>query len=387
LVGAYHYLLNYLELIGTRHLLTNHSKLRLPLYHPEKGFTEFQIKKLPKPLHLTAGLMSFQLFSMADRKHIVSIGLELQRFDSKTEEKLKYKTIDQWLDDHRQSVSAKKNFWYPIALSVMNELPERASALLFARSLNKTFFGSKYDSAILIPKVGQNELYSVEAAEYLRKRKCRIDLNSEVVSFVLEDECIAGARLSNGELIKARAVISTVPSHGLLKILPVQLRETDPFKLLGQMESSPIISFHLWFDNAFMNIDYVGCIDLNLQWIFNRRRIFDDHAKIPHYLSAVISGAHAFIEMSKEDLLKLALKDIHCVFPASRRAKLLRSLIIKEKRATFSATPAAEAIRLDSVTSIRNFFLAGDWTATGYPATIEGAVLSGYRAANLVLKH
>jgi len=385
LLGAYHNLLHYLDLIQTRHLLMSESKLRLPLYHPEKGFAEFSIKRLPKPFHLTAGLMSFPLLSMTDRRRMIGIGLELQRLDSKTEDRLKNKSVDQWLTDHRQSIAAKKNFWYPIALSVMNELPERASALLFARSLNKAFFGTRFDSAILIPKVGQTELYADGAVDYLRDRHCSVDMNTEVHSLVCEGDRVIGVRLADGSIVKGSSIISAVPFHGVAKLLPHRLRTAEPFKSLARFESSPIISFHLWFESAFTEIDYVGCIDFNLQWIFNRRKIFGEQERLPLYITAVISGAHKYINMQKEDLIWLALKDIQQIFPESRGVRLVHSVIIKERRATFSATPAVEFLRPTSETPLRGFYLAGDWTATGYPATIEGAVLSGFRTADRIM--
>jgi squalene-associated FAD-dependent desaturase len=384
LLGAYHNLLNYLDLIGTRHLLMSQSNLRLPLYHPEKGFAEFKMKRLPKPFHLTAGLMSFPLLSMSDRRHMVGIGIELQRFDTKTEERLKDKSVDQWLTDQRQSINAKKNFWYPIAVSVMNELPERASALLFARSLNKAFFGTKSDSAILLPKVGQTQLYADAAVEYLRKRQCKVDINADVHSLICEVDRVVGVRLADGTVVKGGSTISAVPFHAVTKMLPQRLRTIEPFGMLSQFESSPIISLHMWFDSVFTGIDYVGCIDLNLQWIFNRRKIFGEPARRPLYLTAVISGAYRYINMQKDELIRLALNDINQIFPESRGVKLIHSVIIKEKRATFSAAPSVESLRPSSDTPLRGFYLAGDWTATGYPATIEGAVLSGFRAADMV---
>ena len=384
LIGAYHHLLHYLDIIGTGHLLKSFSHVRLPLYNPDKGFAEFNIRELPKPLHFTAGLVSFPLLTMSDRRHMIGIGLELQRLNPKSEDKLKNKTIEQWLVDHKQSDGARKNFWYPVAVSIMNELPDRASALLFARSIKKAFFGKRSDSAILIPTVGQTELYTKEAVEYLKDRECEVHIKSEVKSIVCEADRVAGLRLKNGKIVRGGHVICAVPFDGVAELVPQRIRLQEPFKNLHKFESSPIISFHLWFDRDFTELEYVGCIDFNLQWIFNRRKIFKEEGKSDFYITAVISGAHDYIALSKEDLVRIAIEDIHRIFPRSRKANLTRATVIKEKRATFSATPHIEIFRPQCETPLRGFYFAGDWTDTGYPATIEGAVLSGFRAAELV---
>ena len=161
------------------------------------------------------------------------------------------------------------------------------------------------------------------------------------------------------------------------------MRNEKPFADLSKFESSPIVSLHLWFDRDFMNVDYVGSIGRTLQWVFNRRRIVGD-SRSTGYISAVLSGAYAIVDEPKEKLILVALHELKDVFPAARQAKLIHSVVIKERRATFSATNEIEPFRPAPETQVRNFYLAGDWTNTGLPATIEGAVLSGFRAAELV---
>jgi uncharacterized protein with NAD-binding domain and iron-sulfur cluster len=133
-----------------------------------------------------------------------------------------------------------------------------------------------------------------------------------------------------------------------------------------------------------MDMDYVGLISKKLQWVFNRRNILQERNKPTSYISAVISAAYDIVDLSKEELVKIAVHDLQSVFPNVRNAKLLHSVIIKEKRASFSATPEIDTVRPATETPIENFYVAGDWMQTGLPATIEGAILSGVTAAKQI---
>lgn len=383
LIGAYRNTLKYLELIGTRHLLKEQSNLMLPLHHPEKGFGSFSVMPLPRPLHLTAAMLKFNLLSLSDRRRLLSVGVELQRWNSAIEEKLSALTVEQWLDSHQQSAEARRCLWYPISISIMNEPPERASALLFAASLRQAFLGKRSDAAILIPTVGQTELYASGAESLLRRNGAKVIVNAEVAVLEVHGSRATGIRLKNGQRICARSVISAVPHFALPKLLPREIRRQAWVESVGRMLSSPIVSIHLWFDRPSMDVAYVGLIGRRVQWLFDRRRILAESGKRASSISAVISGAHGYVDLGKEDLVSITREDLLGTFPESGKAKLLHAIVIKEKRATFSPTVGVERLRPDPQTSIRNFYLAGDWTRTGLAATIEGAVLSGFRAAEL----
>ncbi len=386
LVGAYHHTLRYLELVGTRQYLaaSDAGDLHLHFHHPEKGFVSFDLASFSNPLRIPVGIVKSQLLSLRDWQKMVNIGIQLMSWNSYLEEKLRRFSIVEWLDNMGQSEEAKRSFWFPIAVSVMNELPEKASALLFARSINNTFLRKKSDATVLIPSIGQSELYVAAAKNILTTRKSKILLNTEATSVTLRRGNAIGVKLSNGRKIEAKSIISAVPYFAATRLLPEQLRQLEPFVAFKKFESSPIISIHLWFDRAIMDGEFLGLIDRNIQWLFNRRRIFREKGKAENYLTAVISGAHDCLDLSKHQLVKMAIKDIASAFPAAGTASILHSVIIKEKRATFSPTNEIESFRPSQKTRIENFYLAGDWTDTGLPATIEGAVKSGFHCAGLI---
>ncbi len=383
LLGAYHNLIEYLDIIGTKNLLKKTPILSLPIYDHHRGRGVFQVSNLPNPLNLTSSMLKFKLLSFRERKKLLKVAFELRRWNNKLEAKLSSMTINDWLDSLEQSADVKKLFWYPIAISIMNEKPDSASALIFARALRATFLGKKSDSCLLIPTVGQTELYSDGGVKFIHERKGKILLNTEIVSMEIDGDKITSIKLKNGEKVTANYYISSLPPQQLQGILPSKLKTIKPFDTLWKYVSAPIISFHLWYEKNFMDVDFIGLANCNLQWLFDRRR-FIKSDKHTGFISAVISGAYDYVNLTKEKLLSLAMQDIYKVYPESRKIKLLHSIIIKEKRATFSATNDAEKIRPSTQIPLLNFYLAGDWTNTGLPATIESAVISGFKAANLI---
>ncbi len=145
--------------------------------------------------------------------------------------------------------------------------------------------------------------------------------------------------------------------------------------------SAPIVSLQLWLDRKVLNDTFAALIDTSVQWAFDAGALLKNQKTSGQHLSFVISGAERFSKMKKDELVDLAWKDLCSVLPAARQAKILNALAIKEKRATFIPAPGLESKRPSAQTRFKNLFLAGDWTDTGFPATIEGAIRSGVKAA------
>ena len=148
------------------------------------------------------------------------------------------------------------------------------------------------------------------------------------------------------------------------------------------LQPAPIISLYFWFDRPVTDLEFVGLRGTTIQWLFNKGKILG-HGE--NYVSLVLSGAHDHIARSKEDLRDTALRELRSLLPGMRDARLTHSLVIKERFATFSPCAGVDALRPPTVTPVRGLYLAGDWTDTGLPATIEGAVQSGYAAAEAIL--
>src|SRR5204862_2667314 len=146
---------------------------------------------------------------------------------------------------------------------------------------------------------------------------------------------------------------------------------------LRNLHVSPITGIHLWFDRKVMAEPFVTSVDQTIQWVFNKQA--------GRYLQIVISASHGFSPRSQQEVVELCTEELAQVLPAAREAKLVRSIVIRENAATFSPQPGCDRWRPQQRTPIRNLMLAGDWTQTGWPATMESAVRSGYRAAEAIL--
>jgi uncharacterized protein with NAD-binding domain and iron-sulfur cluster len=266
----------------------------------------------------------------------------------------------------------------------MNERITAASATLFVRTLRTAFLGSWNRAALALPAVGLSDLLVKPAAEFIVRHGGTIKTNADVVKVFAPDGRATHVRLRNGTEQPCDALILAVPSDRISRLLPDCLMRTWPFDRLEEAPVSPIISIHLWFETDFMPMPVVGVIGKTVQWVFNRRKICPTPQKKGGHVSAVISAAREFVKRTNNELVRIAADDLRAVF-GNAWVDVKHAVVIREKRATFCPSPAFEHLRPAQTTSLENVFLAGDWTATGYPATLEGAVLSGDRCCEHLL--
>jgi squalene-associated FAD-dependent desaturase len=422
LMGCYHETRRYLRLIGSDHLATLQPNLRIDFLHPEKGPATLSCPPLPSPLNVLAGLLRLQSLPLSDRLKILRVGWELQFLSSERERQLGSMTVDDWLSSLGQTPLNKKYLWDILAIGTLNDDPKTVSALLFYRVLKAAFLGTKEDSSLLIPKVGLSELLVDPAVRFLKEHGAEIRPVCGVKEILVEGQRVRGVRCDDGSIVPAAAYISAVPYHALQSLsFPsfqhsselrgsstpepegssgiesrysgfrhqagfqrAELPQNTVIQALSRFESSPIITIHLWLDRSIMGQEFVALLDSRVQWIFDKSKIFGLKGD-RHYLSLVISGAAQYVAMEKDQLVSLAMEDLRRVLPKAESARVIHSVVVKEKRATFSPKPEVEPHRPSAATGLKNFFLAGDWTNTGYPATIEGAVKSGRTAVEAAL--
>ena len=245
-------------------------------------------------------------------------------------------------------------------------------------------FNSPADSRLGIPRKGLSECYTDAAAKAITGRGGQVELQCDVRALLISGGVCRGVRLADGTVIEAETVVVAAPWHVLPALLPADIvRSESFFSRVLRMRPAPIISLYLWFDRPITDLEFVGLRGTTIQWLFNKGKILGTDE---NYVSLVLSGAHDHVARSKDDLRDTALRELRTLLPGMRDAKLTHSLVIKERFATFSPCVGVEALRLPAITPIRGLYLAGDWTATGLPATIEGAVRSGYTAADLILR-
>jgi len=410
-MGCYHSTLEFLETIGTSDRVRFQPRLMVHFADRESGLTSLEFPSLSAPWHLIAGVLKSNSFTLSEKLQVLRLGRALRAADSGIPpQDFERLTVDRWMARLGQSERLRRNFWGLLCIAALNEDPSIAAASLFEPVLRLTLFQSPADSRIGLASSGLSECYTDAAAAYIRSRQGTVELERNVTGLILsaapdgnpqvdssafdsaENGAIdvhqplacRGVQLSDGTVIEAAAVLSAVPCFQLTRLLPESLlRSTSFFAGLALMRPTPIISLNLWFDRDITDLEFVGLRGTTIQWLFNRGKILNSGE---HYVSLVISGAHDYIQRDKEDLLRLALTELKELFPAAREAKLEHSLVIKERFATFSPSIEAAVARPSASTPVRGLYLAGDWTRTGLPATIESAVKSGYTAAAEILQ-
>ncbi|MBI3994524.1 MAG: FAD-dependent oxidoreductase [Nitrospirae bacterium] len=383
LLGAFHETQKFLKTIGTDGLIRYQDRFRMVLAEPGGRRMTLEAAPIPAPFHLAAGVARCKGLSVSDRLHLLRAGFSILT----TRPLPDTMTLKDWLDALGQPETLRQRWWYPLSISALNELPHRASASLFLRVLKLAYFGSVRDSSFGIMTVGLGDLYTEQARRFIETRGGEVLCNTVASQLTFVDDRLKAVGLRNGGAMTADYTISAAPHHVLRKLLPMELLQTGaPFEGLTHLTESPMVSIHLWFDRKVLDEEFIGLVDSPIQWVFDKSRLWKEGEVQTGALACITSGAHDLIDRSREELIALAHHELGRFFPEVQNAKLIHSRLIKERQATYSCTPEAERWRPTQETPYENFFLAGDWTRTGLPATIESAVTSGHRCAELILK-
>jgi squalene-associated FAD-dependent desaturase len=379
-MGCYHATRRFLETIGTLDRVRFQPRLEVKFLDAGGRLTALRCPRLPAPWHLLAGVMLSRSFAASEKMQVLRLGRTLasSRAPRNGAGRL---SVAAWLEREGQSENLRRNFWDLICIAAMNEDPKVASAELFERVLRLALFASPEDSRLGIARAGLSECYTRAASDFITARGGSVELARSVTGLLISEGICRGVQ-TGAESIEAEAVICAVPWVQLTTLVPGELLRSDPFFTnILSLRPAPIISINLWFDKPITELEFAGLRGTTIQWLFNKGKILGTGE---HYISLVLSGAPEHIGRSKEDLLAVATDELRQLLPGARDAKLVHSLVLKERFATFSPSWEADALRPAARTPVRGLYLAGDWTATGLPATIEGAVQSGYTAARAV---
>lgn len=387
MMGCYHSTLRFLKTIGTLSDVTIQKNLTVAFRHSQRGVFCLQAAFLPAPLNVLIGLLRLKSLSFTQRLSLLRVGAALVFARPDSDARLQAMTVAEWLDGLHQPEENKKYLWDIIAIGTLNDSPALVSAALFVKVLQSAFLGSRINSSMVIPRKGLSKIFVDAATDFLMQHNGEILTNTSVERIHVKDDGVVSVVLNSGEVVSPRAVISAVPYFEVQKMFGEEVVGKLPeLRLSDQFISSAIVTLHLWFDKQFMEEEFVALLDSPIHWVFNKSKIYGKKGNGLLYLSLVISGAADFVEKEKEEIVVMALSELKRFYPQSVDAKLVHSLVVKEKRATFSPRVGTHALRPSHTTSIESLFLAGDWTDTKLPATIEGAVQSGYACSELVRK-
>jgi zeta-carotene desaturase len=322
--------------------------------------------RLPKPFHFTGSFLHLSFLSLAEKLAVGRGLLAIQRERSSRQD-LDRITMLNWLREKRQPQRAIDRFWNQVLVSAINEEVGRMAALHAFQVFWLGFLASAQSYQMGIPAVPLAQLYGSDA--WRRIGNVQFHVRSPVEQLVVEDGAVRGVQLPDGVRI-ADYYVSALPFERLPSVAPNLGVDVEPFS------HSPITGIHLWFDRSITQLPHATLLDRTVQWMYNKDR--------GRYLMLVVSASRSLTDMPRNEVIALAIRELGEFFPAARDAKLEKAHVVKEIRATFSARPGLEEHRPPSRTRFPNLFLAGDWTRSGWPATMEGAVRSGYLAAEAI---
>jgi len=315
--------------------------------------------RFPAPFHFTGSFLAMKCFSRHDKVGIARALIALRRERTRRKDLDRISMLD-WLLQKRQTPHAIDRFWRQVLVSAVNEDLDRMAAVHGFQVFWLGFLRSSDAYEMGIPSVPLGQLYAADA--WKNMPNVRMHLRSTVERI---DAC---GFMADGKVLTADQYICALPFEKLEALgLPAP-----------KLQHSPITGVHLWFDREVTTLPHATLLDRTMQWMFNK-----DGGR---YLQLVVSASRDLTPLSRKEIIDLAVGDLRLFFPRVREANLVKAHVVKEQRATFSGAPETEDLRPGTACTIPNLHMAGDWTRNGWPATMEGAVRSGYLAAEGVAK-
>lgn len=380
--GAYNHFFYILEKLGTIHSLEKQRHLKVKFYDKSSDSYTLDTSLLPGRLGTLAALMKIDKFNISSKIRIacffIKISFNLIDADGLTALEL--------LKEEKQSDDTIRYFWEPLILATCNGPIKEISANLFITVLKQAFFSKKERASLVFSKVPLQALLS-PIDDYLKRKNGELLLKKTVKSIIFEGNKASGVQFQDSSVIQADYIVSALPSDSCFSIMPENVKKFCP--LASRLRYSPITSVYLWYDIDFLAESFAGFIGSPVQWIFNQRKISDcdpsQKENFPGHYALTISASNDFLDKSNEEVLKICTGEINTYLPASYKANLLRSKVIKAEKATLLISPEIDSIRPGQRTPIQNLFIAGDWTDTKLPATIESAAKSGFLVSNLMI--
>jgi zeta-carotene desaturase len=350
-------LLDFYQRLGVRERI----RFFREFYFIEPGGRISTLKRgrLPAPLHFTEAFLGMHCLSMRDKVGIGKALLAIRRERKRRKDLDKISMLD-WLLQKRQTPHAIDRFWRQVLVSAVNEDLDRMAAVHGFQVFWLGFLATADGYEMGVPNVPLGELYTADA--WKRMGNVRMHFRAPV------ERIDGGGFVVGGERLTADRYVCALPF--------------DRMEAVGlsapKLEHSPITGVHLWFDREVTTLPHATLLDRTMQWMFNK-----DGGR---YLQLVVSASRDLTPLSRKEIIEMAVGDLRLYFPRVREATLVKAHVVKEQRATFAAAPDTESLRPGAESATANLYVAGDWTRTNWPATMEGAVRSGYIAAEAVTK-
>ena len=380
-------LVSFYERIGVAHHIRWYD--RMTFIEPGGRTSTMQSSFLPAPLHTAPSFFGFSFLSTAEKLAIARALAPL----TLGEQHDTGESFQQWLDRHGQMKNGVARFWRPILVSALSEELDRISVSAAAQVIRESM-KSPAARQMGVPTIPLTDLYHA-AGDYIRARGGVLHFRSPVEGFTAEGLQIRvqvrgkdSPQASPDETFDY--LVAALPFDALERVLPQTTESTGLREDISHFENSSITGIHLWFDRQISDLDHAVLLDRTIQWMFHKSRLQPIRTQGSNspgsYIELVVSSSKTLIDKSRSEIVDLALAEVREFFPAAGQANLVKSTVIKEVNATYSPRPGIDVYRPAALTAWPRVFLAGDWTATGWPATMEGAVRSGYLAAEALVR-
>jgi zeta-carotene desaturase len=335
---------------------------------------------LPAPLHGLPKLLSAHAFSLADKLALArAFGALMRPVPSDSTE-----SLGAWLRRHGQTEGALNRFWRLVIASALNAEIDSIALPYAAKVIRELFMNSAFAGSMGMSTVPLSQLYA-GAEEFLAQRGAKIFFNANVEAAEWDEETSQWMLTTRNGVLASDLLVLALPFEATAKLLPQMPAAEGAEALARQLERHehwPICSVHLWFDREITNLEHAVLLDREIHWMYNQSRL--QTGRGGHYIELVVSATRAFAALPREAAIQQALSELAEFFPRVKEARLEKVALVKEMGATFGVPPGIDAARPTAVSPWPQCFLAGDWTATGWPSTMESAARSGHLAAEAV---
>ena len=389
IVGACRNFIAFLERIGVRTDWYLQPRLNVPVYDSDGRGGRLYGVPAPAPLHLLPAFLTYPHLSLLDKARAVR-GLVAAMLVDRRRDNLDDTTFYRWLRSHGQSERNIDNLWNVLIEGTLNDNVRDVSAAMGLMIVQEGLLRGRREANVGYPMSHLDAAIAAPASRYLHGLGVRVYCGCVANSIKTDRHGkVKHVEDGSGRILSADAYVSAIPFWTLSNILSDELSSLEPFSRLDQLQTSPIVNVHLRYDRQVMSGNFRYFLKSPLQWVFNRTHIqgvaSDEGGG--QSLTISISAAWEFINCSRGELTEKVLSEMTHAFPAAKHARLLEAVVVKQRNATFRCIPGAQRLRPGSRTASPNLFLAGEWTDTGWPSTMESAVISGYNAAAAVMSY
>ncbi|MGH7206084.1 MAG: hydroxysqualene dehydroxylase HpnE [Nitrospiraceae bacterium] len=384
LLGCHKATLSLLKRLGTAHQVRFSDHLRFEFLLPGGRLVSLHRPWLPGPLHAILGLATFRGLPFQDRWRILTFLERTWEGDPALPPDLESRTANDWLTELGQSEEARSHLWSPLARFLLGDDLTVVSAATLARVLTRCFLSARHHAGLAIPTGGIGSMLLAPALEQLTKSGATIRLGTSVNHIRFDAHQVTGIQLQSGNTLVADWYVAALQHRHLCSLLPDSaLTNYAYFEQLTRLTDSPAVTVHLWMDRALPAPRLVLLAGRTYHWVISRADVESEGHRT--LVSLVATGLSGLLARSDQDLLKSALDDIGDCFPTAASANIVDSRIVREPQAFLSLRPGTASIRPLPESPFPNLFLAGDWTDTGLPATLESAILSGDRCSQAIM--